>query len=284
MSRCYACRRMGRRRRTGVDGSLALRCCGVLLATGFWAPACGGQSSISADDASSTSGASGAAGQSQACPPIDAEMPTSNVTIAFRNDTAEAVHIPRHECSAFFRISAIEPDIAGSFPRSLTSDGDPLGRGVVLPLCSTLSDACTSSGAQNGCTFDLLELAPGGQVSFDWSGALYPMVSIPEECREQECEVEQCVGERAARPGRYRIYVQALSWLPRCESDDCSCQWVSGGTCCEVNPDCPCQPFDDGTCRHRSYSPDLDFLDATDLDVELEFEYPSVEPVLVVLE
>jgi hypothetical protein len=287
--------------RQRVDG-VAIVGFSALVLTGWFAPGCAGQSTTTpnrVDSMNAAAGAGGAgdpvggsaglfnggaAGDAPVCPSTNTEEPPSEVTIVFRNASAEAVYIPRQRCSAFFRISEAEPLIGGSFPRQLTLDGDPIGRGLALPLCSALTDACSPIGTQNGCSFDLIELGPGEYVSFEWSGALHPIVSIPEACRQGECEISECAGERAARPGRYRLNVQALSWLPECESDGCSCQWVSGGTCCEPGSDCPCQPYDDGTCRHRSYSPELGFLDATDLDVFLEFEYPVVEPVFVVFE
>jgi hypothetical protein len=285
-------------KRQGVDGVIAFVGFSALLWTGWFVPSCAGQSTTTrngVDSMNAGGGAcagdpvggsagllnGGAAGEAPGCPSTNTEEPGSDVTIVFRNASAEAVYILRQQCSAFFRISEAEPAIGGSFPRQLALDGDPIGRGLALPLCSALTDACSSSGAQNGCSFDLIELGPGEDVSFEWSGALYPIVSIPEACREGECEISECAAERAARPGRYLLHVQALSWLPECESDGCSCQWVSGGTCCEPGSDCPCQPYDDGTCRHRSYSPDLGFRDAADLDVKVEFWFPTTEPVLV---
>jgi hypothetical protein len=287
--------------RQRVDGVVAIVGFSALLWTGWFAPGCAGQSTttrngVDSMNAGGTAGAGnavggsaglfngGAAGDAPACPSTHTGEPASAVTIVFRNTSTEAVYIPRQQCSAFFRISEVEPVIGGSFPRQLTVGGDPIGRGSALPVCSALTDACSSSGTQNGCSFDLIELGSGEEASFEWSGALHPIVSIPEACREGECEISECGAERAARPARYLLHVQALSWLPECESDGCSCQWVSGGTCCEPGSECPCQPYDDGTCRHRSYSPELGFLDATDLDFELEFEYPSVDPVLVVFE
>jgi hypothetical protein len=277
--------------------SFASACCGLLIATGWFTSGCGGQSvSRPGDDHEVMAGAGGSArdpsadggsssgGKPEGCQSTEVAVPATSVTLAFRNDTTKAIHIPRHECSAFFRIESVDPDGSGTFPRRLTADGDPMGRGPLLPLCSKLPEACSSGGQQNACTFDLLELAPGEEVKFEWSGALYSVLAIAPECRDSDCEMAQCSGEQAARPGRYRIEVQALSWLPQCESDSCSCQWVSGGACCEADAACPCQPYDDGTCRHRSHSPDLGFLDVSDLDVNVEFAYPTTDAVLVVFE
>ena len=219
------------------------------------------------DGAAGSVGSGGSAGQGPTCPTVPApESPIQPLGVILRNRSARPVYVPLQQCSAFFRVSAVDDE--GGFPRPLVFGASPLGSGVGIPLCARAPAGCVATGVNsNGCASELLECAAGEDVALTWSGAFYSMIEFASDCLavDSPCRAQGgavCVAERAARAGRYRLVVPALSRLPGCD----------------VGEQCVCQTYADGTCRHRAPYPD-----ATDLDVELEFDYPARDPIVAVL-
>lgn len=214
------------------------------------ATACGGQS------ARTTAGAE----PETECARTEPEPLARPVSVVLRNERVEPVYVLSEECSTFFRVRSLDPSVEGEFPQPHRV----LGTWATLGGCWSRDGGC-GVGRGAGCNHVdaqffpyVLGLAPNEEVVLEWRAALYPIVSILPGCVEDsECQTEgaECIAERAAPTGRYRLEARALLSLSNCTPYET----------------CPCTRFSDGLCRHQV----AQYPDSVDLVAEVELDVPG---------
>lgn len=90
-----------------------------------------------------------------------------------------------------------------------------------------MSGNCWDGG---GCWLDsVYRIAPGGVLSGTWSGTVYTLDELPEECLDSDCEASCQRGEQAPA-ATYTVRAHASDAVT-CPYDPCECELEADGTC-----------------------------------------------------
>ncbi|MBL9105739.1 MAG: hypothetical protein JNL82_32755 [Myxococcales bacterium] len=179
-------------------------------------------SATDATDGSATATMSGTTGVDM-CAPFDDVVPAPAVQISLRNEGAAPVfliHVNFCETAPLVEIDGPDPDVAITWTH-----------GVCEFTCGQAQQgAC---GCPAFCAEDsVLMIAPGGEFTFAWTGAVYTPAQMPEGCTEDESCSPDCLLAGQAVDGTYKLVARASTSAIICaDPNTCTCTPNADGYC-----------------------------------------------------